>query len=118
MKFMTVLLSVSLLCVPAAGAFAQQTTHTQRHSIRARQSKQQARIAHGVKDGQITPKGASRAQANQAKISSEEHSMRSSDNGHLTAHDRHTLARQQDRTSQGVYDRNHNQATDPGVTPK
>ena len=118
MKVTTVLLSASLLCLPVSGALAQQTTHAQRHSIRARQSRQQARIAHGVRDGQITPKGASRAEANQAKVSSEEHSMRSADNGHLTAQDRHTLARQQDRTSQGIYDRNHNQATNPGVTPK
>ena len=44
--------------------------------------------------------------------------MRQADGGRLTAQDRHTLARQQNRTSKGIYDRNHNRYTDPGVTPK
>ncbi len=118
MKLSTLIVAASILTLPITGAFAQSTTYHQRHSIRARQSRQQARITHGVRDGQITPNGAAHAERNQARISSEEHSMRSADNGHLTAQDRHTLARQQDRTSRGIYDRNHNQATDPGVAPK
>jgi hypothetical protein len=44
--------------------------------------------------------------------------MRKADDGHLTAGDRHTLARQQNAASRGIYDRNHNQYTDPGVRPK
>ena len=108
----------TILALTASGAVAQTTTHTQRHSIRARQSHQQARINHGVRDGQITPKGAAHAEANQARISSEEHQDRAADNGHLTAADRHTIARQQNKTSQGIYNRNHNAATDPGVTPR
>ena len=106
-----------LLALPVSGALAQSTTYNQRHSVRARQSRQQARIAHGVRDGQITPKGASRAEANQARISSEEHQDRAVDGGHLTAQDRHQIARQQNRDSKGIYTRNHNQATDPGVAP-
>ncbi|ADW67436.1 hypothetical protein [Granulicella tundricola] len=118
MKLTSLFLAVSLAVAPVSAAFAQHTTYAQRHSIRARQTNQQARINHGVRDGQITPKGAAHAEANQARISSEEHSMRAADNGHLTAQDRHTVARQQDRTSKGIYDRNHNGYTDPGVTPK
>lgn len=117
MKIQTVVLTALLALVPVSSAFAQ-TTYGQRHSIRARQRHQQARINRGVRDGQITPNGAAHAEANQARIASEEHSMRSADGGHLTAQDRHTLARQQNRTSQGIYDRNHNQYTDPGVAPK
>lgn len=118
MKFRDILLTTSLLTLSASGAVAQRTSYQQRHSIRARQGRQQARIAHGVRDGQITPNGAARAEANQARISSEENSMRAADGGHLTAQDRHTLARQQDRASRGIYDRNHNQYTDPGVVPR
>lgn len=44
--------------------------------------------------------------------------MRQSDSGDLTASDRHTIARQQNATSKGLYDRNHNKYTDPGVAPK
>lgn len=113
-----VALLASLVALPATAAFAQQTTYAQRHSIRSRQANQQARIDHGVRDGQITPRGAAHAEANQARIASEEHRMRQADNGHLTARDRHSLARQQDRASHGIYDRNHNRYTDPGVAPR
>ena len=113
-----VILAATIAALPATAAFAQQTTYKQRHSIQARQNRQQARIAHGVQDEQITPKCAAAAEHRQGKIASEENSMRQSDNGDLTAQDRHTLARQQDRTSQNIYNRNHNAATDPGVTPK
>ncbi len=118
MNLKHVVLAATLLALPASTVLAQSTTYHQRHSIRARQNRQQARIAHGVKDGQITPNGAAHAEANQARIASRENSMRAADGGHLTTQDRHQLARQQDRTSQGIYDRNHNNATDPGVAPK
>jgi hypothetical protein len=112
-----IVLAASLIALPVSTAFAQQTTYKQRHTIAGRSTNQQARINKGVADGQITPKGAARADAHQSRINSEDARMRSRDNGHLTTADRHRLARQQDRTSKGIYDRNHNQATDPGVTP-
>ena len=97
---------------------AQQTTHHQRHTINARDARQQARINRGVADGQITPRGAAAANARQGRINAEESNMRAADGGHLTAADRHRIARQQDRTSQNIYERNHNAATDPGVAPR
>lgn len=117
MKFRNVTLATALIFVPAVAATAQSTYH-QRHSIQARQNRQQARIAHGVRDGQITPNGAAHAEANQARIASQENRMRAADGGRLTAGDRHQLAREQNRTSRGLYDRNHNAATDPGVAPR
>ena len=118
MTKLSVILAASLLAFPLSSAFAQTTSYHQRHTIAARSGRQQARIAHGEADGQITPKGAAHAEANQNRINSEDSRMRSRDNGHLTASDRHRLARQQNRTSRGIYDRNHNAATDPGVTPR
>ena len=41
------------LVLPTTFAMAQ-TTQTERHSIQERQARQQARINHGVADGQIT----------------------------------------------------------------
>lgn len=117
MNVKSILIAATLVALPVSSAMAQ-TTYNQRHSIRARQTRQQARISHGVRDGQITPAGAAAAERNQARISSEEHSMRAADGGHLTSGDRHTLARQQNRASKGIYDRNHNQYTDPGVAPR
>ena len=117
MTKLTLVLAASLITLPLSSAFAQTTTYHQRHTIAARSGRQQARIAHGEADGQITPRGAAQAQRNQSRINNEDSRMRSRDNGHLTAADRHRLARQQDRTSKGIYDRNHNGVTDPGVTP-
>jgi hypothetical protein len=118
MKLKSLVIAASLVALPTSSALAQQSTYKQRHSINARDARQQNRINKGVADGQITPKGAAAADARQAHINSEESNMRASDGGHLTAQDRHTLARQQNRASQNIYDRNHNRATDPGVPPQ
>ena len=112
------ILSIALIGTALPALHAQQTDYKQRHSINARDARQQARINKGVADGQITPKGAAAADAHQAKINSEQSRMRAADNGHLTAADRHKIARQQDRTSQNIDRRNHNAATDPGVPPR
>lgn len=118
MNLKSLLIAMSLVAITASSALAQQTTYSQRDSISQRSANQQARINKGVADGQITPRGAAKADANQARINNQDSRMRSRDNGHLTSADRHKLAREQDRTSQGIYDRNHNGATDPGVPPK
>ncbi len=117
MNLRNIVLAVSIAALPASAALAQTTT-TQRHHIAARSANQQARINKGVADGQITPGGAAHAEAKQNHINSEDQRMRSRDNGHLTAQDRHKLARQQNSTSKGIYDRNHNGVTDPGVAPR
>ena len=118
MNWKTILITASLAALPAVSASAQSTTYHQRHSVDARDSRQQARINKGVADGQITPRGAAAADAHQSQLNAEQSKMRAADNGHLTAQDRHTIARQQNRTSQRIYNRNHNAATDPGVAPK
>ena len=118
MNLKHLVLASSVVLLSATAASAQHTTYHQRHSVNARENRQQNRIAKGVQDGQITPHGAAVAERNQARISREEGNMRAADGGHLTSQDRHTLARQQDRTSQGIYNRNHNAATDPGVLPR
>ncbi len=116
MNLKSFVIAASLVAVPETSALAQ-TTYHQRHSINQRSANQQARINKGVADGQITPGGAAKAEANQARINGQDSRMRARDNGHLTASDRHKLAREQDRTSKGIYDRNHNSVTDPGVAP-
>ncbi len=118
MNMKSVLLAATLVFLPASTLVAQTTTYNQRHTIAGRSANQQARINRGVADGQITPRGAAAADARQNRITSEDQRMRSRDNGHLTAQDRHKLARQQDRSSQGIYNRNHNATTDPGVAPR
>ena len=118
MNLKTMLLAATLAALPATAVMAQQTTYNQRHSIAQRQANQQARINHGEADGQITPRGAAQADRTQNHIAREDARDRAHDNGHLTARDRHQLARQQNRASKNIYNRNHNAVTDPGVTPR
>lgn len=118
MNLKSLVIAACLVSIPASSVFAQQPTYDQRHSVDARDARQQARINKGVADGQITPKGAAAANAHQAHLNGEQSNMRAADGGHLTIQDRHKLARQQDRTSRRLYNRNHNAATDPGVPPK
>ncbi len=115
MKLIHVLLAAAMVAIPAS-SFAQ-TTAAQRHHIAARKENQQDRIAQGVKSGQLTPRETAHLENHQAAINKEERGMRVADDGHLTAQDRHTLARQQNRQSAKIYQDKHNNRTDPGVAP-
>lgn len=116
MKLTYLALAAALVAVPAT-SFAQ-TTYAQRHHIAARKANQQARIAQGVRSGQLTPRETSHLEHQESRINHEERGMRAADNGHLTARDRHTLARQQNRESTRIYADKHNNRTDPGVAPR
>ena len=56
MRLKTLILAASLVTLPISAVLAQTTTPEQRHSIDARDARQQARINKGVADGQITAK--------------------------------------------------------------
>jgi hypothetical protein len=116
MKLTYLLLAAAMIAVPAS-SFAQ-TTPAERHDIAGRKDNQQDRISQGVKSGQLTPRETAHLENHQAAINHEEHGMRASDNGHLTAQDRHTLARQQNRQSANIYRDKHNGRTDPGVASR
>jgi hypothetical protein len=116
MKLTTLALAAALIAVPAS-SFAQ-TTYSQRHHIAARKTDQQGRLAQGARSGQLTPHETAHLEHHEAAINHEEHGMRAADNGNLTAQDRHTLARQQNRDSARIYADKHNNRTDPGVAPR
>ncbi len=110
-------LSAALTVLPASMLFAQ-TTYDQRHDVNNRRANEQSRIKQGEASGQITQKGANNLEAHQRAIHNQEHADRAADGGHLTAQDRHQLARKQNRQSQRVYRDKHNAATQPGVAPR
>lgn len=76
--------------------------------IRDRKGDQQARIARGVRSGQLTARETSHLERREASINREERSMRRADNGHLTRADRAALTRRQNRTSRAIYRDKHN----------
>ena len=110
-------LAAVLTALPAATLFAQ-TTYGERHDINGRRSNEQTRIRQGEASGQVTPGEARRLETHQHAIHQQERADRASDGGHLTARDRHQLAREQNRQSQRVYRDKHNGIADPGVPPR
>ncbi len=114
--FSKYLLAAGLLTLPAA-TLVGQTTYNQRHHVNARRGNEQARIQQGYQSGQITNRGKANLEAHQQAIHHQEQADRAMDNGHLTAQDRHQLAREQNRQSQRIYRDKHNAYTQPGVTP-
>jgi len=90
----------ALLVFAAPSVFAQ--------NIQDRKDNQQDRIAQGVQSGQLTAGETKRLETKEAGLNKEEHTMRSEDNGHLTAADRAKLDRQQNRLSNRIYDDKHN----------
>ena len=87
-------------------AFAQVTDQT----IQERKNDQQGRIAQGVRSGQLTSRETRNLEHREASVNREEHAMRRADGGHLTAQDKATLTRQQNKISRSIDKDKHNAA--------
>jgi hypothetical protein len=112
MKTTKIILSgaaLMLLSVPAV--FAQSaTTDDKPQTIQQRKENQQDRIAQGVQSGQLTAGETKNLETKEAGLNKEERTMRSEDDGHLTAADRSKLNNQQNHLSNRIYDDKHNGA--------
>jgi hypothetical protein len=110
------------LCVPptraqstttsTAPATTPATTPDKPETITQRKDNQQDRIAQGIQSGQLTPGETKNLETKEAGLNKEEHTMRSDDDGHLTAADRAKLNNQQNKLSNNIYDDKHNAAQD------
>jgi hypothetical protein len=112
MKVMNAILSGAALFVLSAPAiFAQSTTTDEPpQTIQQRKENQQDRIAQGVQSGQLTAGETKNLETKEAGLNKEERTMRSEDDGHLTAADRTKLNNQQNHLSNQIYDDKHNAA--------
>jgi hypothetical protein len=101
------------LCVPAVYARPQSgsSAATGPESIAQRKDNQQDRIAQGIDSNQLTAGETKNLETKEADLNSEEKTMRSDDNGHLTAADRTTLDKQQNHLSNQIYTDKHNANT-------
>lgn len=95
------------IALAVSPAFAQQADP----SIAQRRDNQQERIANGIQNGQLTAGEAERLETREAALNKEQSNMRAADNGHLTAANRATLNRQQNRLSDRISDDKHNERT-------
>ena len=80
-------------------------------TIAQRKENQQDRIANGIQSGQLTAGETKSLETKEAGLNKEEHTMRSEDDGHLTAADREKLNNQQNHLSNQIYDDKHNANT-------
>jgi hypothetical protein len=109
--------AAALIAFSVPSAFAQQTststtaTTTDPASIAQRKDNQQDRIAQGIDSGQLTAGETKNVETKEAGVNAEEHTMRSEDDGHLTAADRAKLDNQQNHLSNQIYDDKHNANT-------
>jgi len=107
MKIGTLALSTAyLLCTFAAVA----QTAPPPGTAGQRKANQQARIAQGVKSGQLTAHETANLEHREASVNHEEHAMRAADGGKLTAGDRAALNNRQNKISNSIYADKHNGA--------
>jgi hypothetical protein len=116
MKTREIMLSaVAVITLCAPSVFAQTatstTTPTDPQSIAQRKDNQQDRIAQGIDSDQLTAGETKNLETKEANVNKEEHTMRSEDDGHLTAADRAKLDNQQNHLSNQIYDDKHNANT-------
>ena len=81
------------------------------NAVDNREANQQQRVANGLRSGQETSGEAARANARQSGVDQEVHNDRVANGGALTAQQHAKVARQQNRSSQQVYNQKHNAAT-------
>ena len=72
-----------------------------------REVRQQERIGEGVESGQLTPRETARLERQEARVQSEIARDRAANGGTLTAAERRSINRQQNRVSRHIYAQKH-----------
>jgi hypothetical protein len=111
---------------PAAAAPVQQTpkvqsakaAHFGNNKVGQRRENQQARIAQGVKSGQLTPAETAKLEKQQKTIHKQVVADRKANGGTLTASEKKQINREQNQASRNIYRKKHNAATQPDAKPK
>lgn len=120
-KSLLVLAASGLMFVGAAAAQQDNTSgagpgkvdpaHPRVNQVNRRQTRQQARIAQGVKSGQLTPGETRRLERGEQRIENREKRDMAKNNGHLTKQDQRQLNREENRMSNRIYKDKHNAKT-------
>ena len=96
----TIAAAASIAVLVASGAFAETR-------VARRQERQQARIAQGVKDGQLTANETASLEKKEARLQAETRDMREDHGGTLTPSERARINRQQNRLSKDIAHQKH-----------
>jgi uncharacterized lipoprotein YajG len=105
----------------AASAFAQTTTstsgagpgvgdpgHPRVNQVNGRETRQQNRIANGVKNGSLSPKEASHLENREARLQKTEQKDMAAHNGHLTKAEQKNLNQRENHISRSIHRDKHN----------
>src|SRR5579885_1550104 len=85
--------------------------HPRVNQVNRRETRQQQRIANGVKSGQLTPGETHRLERGEQRLQNNEKKDMAKDNGHLTKQDQLQLNRESNRMSKRIYNDKHNAKT-------
>ena len=99
------LITATLFCA-AAITQARNLTGQQTPGIDRRERRQSNRIRRGVNNGSVTRREARRLAAQQARIRA--HERRARADGRVTARERVSIQRQENRASRNIYRKKHN----------
>jgi hypothetical protein len=87
---------------------AQVQNVNRKSEVGERQRLQQERIGQGIKSGQMTAGEAANVERRESAINHEVHNERAANGGRLTGAERRQVNRQQNRTSNAIYRKKHN----------
>ncbi len=85
-----------------AGAGQVDPGHPRVNQVNRRETKQQDRIANGVKNGQVTPGQTARLEHGEQRLQNNEKKDMAKDNSHLTKQDQRQLNRESNRMSKRI----------------
>jgi hypothetical protein len=94
-----------------AGPGKDDPNHPRVNQVNNREQNQQNRIANGMKSGAVTPKEGTKLEKQQQHINNQEKKDMAKDNGHLTKANQAQLNKEQNKASQNIYDKKHNDKT-------
>ena len=120
-KSLLVVAASGLMFVGAAAAQQNNTSgagpgkvdpeHPRVNQVNRRETRQQKRIANGVKSGQLTPGETKRLERGEQRLQNNEKKDMAKDNGHLTKQDQRKLNREANHMSKRIYKDKHNAKT-------
>jgi CRISPR/Cas system-associated endoribonuclease Cas2 len=81
--------------------------HPRVNQVNRRETRQQNRIANGVKNGKLTPGQTARLERGEQRLQNNEKRDMAKDNGHLTKKDQRQLNREANHMSKRIYKDKH-----------
>jgi hypothetical protein len=87
-------------------------------TIAQRKENQQDRIAQGVKSGQLTPGETAKLENQEKKINQQTRADRAANGGKLTDNEKKQINKEQNTESKRIYNKKHNDKTQPGTKPQ